>query len=905
MSNLHGTLSAGQAVGGNYEILGVAGSGGMGVVYRALDRRLNRTVALKFLPSELSSSPRDQERFLREARTASSLDHPNIGVIHAIEETADGHGFIVMAYYDGQSLARRIKEGPLSELDAVDVAIQMARGLAEAHSRHIIHRDIKPSNVMMTSSGAVRIVDFGLAQVTTQQTATSSGATGTINYMSPEQALQKGADHRTDIWSLGVTLAEMLTGRNPFEGEGVSATLLAILNDPPRQMHGITVELQEIVYHTLAKDVGARYQSMAELLADLERVRSLLPASAPVADSGSVTMPYPGIGRVSGSSAVSTKASSKGSSKPISSARFRRAVSQASQSALPQLQDARARSSRLLLAAYVLGAVVVIAVALLLITPVRERLAGIFLSSSQKHIAVLPFENVSGDAGDAVLVAGLIDSISDRLSNLDAGRQSLWVVPGSEVRRLKIVDPQQALQQFGATLAVKGSVNKHGQFIQLTVELIDTRNQRQVGSAELEDSSGDIAALENRAVSSLARLMNLKTPGAETQQATSSSAPGAYENYLTALGYMQRRDKPGNVDKAIDLLQKSIALDPKFAVSYAELGEALRTKSAISRDPKWLPQAEAYCSTSLKLNPDLPGAYVTLGLIHRDRQQDLALQEFQRALSLDQRSADAESGMGSLYETLGRLPEAEAAFQKAIALQPEDWEKYEALANFYDRHNRRAEAIVQLQHAQQLSPDNGQVMINLASVEIDSGDPKLFPSIEVLLKKAITLDPSYAAYADLGQLYSEEGRYAEAAAVTEKALTIDDHDYLVWANLINFYESLDQKDKTDRAREKAIVVLERVIKANPRDATAHSLLADEYAHSQHRQQALEQIQSAYALAQDDPQILGDIADAYEGLGDQARALETIKTALQKGLPMDQLKSDPEAKGLIARLKTNQ
>jgi serine/threonine protein kinase len=379
MANLQGTLSAGQAVGGNYEILGVAGTGGMGVVYRALDRRLNRTVALKFLPGELSASPRDRERFLREARTASSLDHPNIGVIHAIEETAEGQGFIVMAYYDGQSLASRIKDGPLSEADAVDVAIQMAQGLAEAHSRHIIHRDIKPSNVMLTGSGDVRIVDFGLAQVTTQQTATSSGATGTINYMSPEQALEKGADHRTDIWSTGVTLAEMLTGRNPFEREGVSATLLSILNEPPREMIGITLELQQIVYRALAKDVTVRYQTMAELLADLEAIRPLLPESPPVADPGSVTLPYTGLGRITGArvTGTATGKGSRSSNKATSTAQFRRAMVHASQSALPQVRDAHTRSSRLRIAAYVLGSLVAVALVLLLITPVRERLAGI------------------------------------------------------------------------------------------------------------------------------------------------------------------------------------------------------------------------------------------------------------------------------------------------------------------------------------------------------------------------------------------------------------------------------------------------------------------------------------------------------------------------------------------------
>ena len=622
MSNLRGTLAAGEAVGGNYEILGVAGSGGMGVVYRALDRKLNRTVALKFLPGEISETARDRERFLREARTASSLDHPNIGIIHAIEETSEGQVFIVMAYYDGQSLADRIREGPLSEPEAVDIAIQMARGLAEAHARHIIHRDIKPSNVMLTASGTARIVDFGLAQVTTQQTATSSGTTGTINYMSPEQALEKGADHRTDIWSLGVTLAEMLTGRNPFQHEGISATLLSILNEPPKPMPGISPELQEIVYRALAKDVTTRYQTMDEFLAELERIRPLLSAAA-VASAADQTLPLQ----------AALRSAAKHSAKGAGTSELRKAMLQASQSALPGQKEARSRKSRLMLAAYVLAALLLSALALLVITPTRERLAGIFLSGRQKHIAVLPFENVSGDAGDAVLVAGLIDSLSDRLANLDAGNQSLWVVPGSEVRRLKIEDPRQALEKFGATLAVRGRVNKRGQNLQLTVELIDTKNLRQIGSAELEDENGDLGSLENQAVKRLARLMNLKVPEATAQQAATSNSPGAYDSYLTALGYLQRYDKPGNLDLAIASLEKSIEIDPKFSVSYAELADALRLKGSLTKDPQYFVQAEKYVREALRLNPDLPSAYVTLGLLHSTQQPDLALQEFSHALS--------------------------------------------------------------------------------------------------------------------------------------------------------------------------------------------------------------------------------------------------------------------------------
>src|SRR5215470_2157522 len=253
----------------------MVGAGGMGLVYRALDLKLRRPVALKFLPPDLVHSESDKQRFLREARTASSLDHANVGVIHAIEETADGRAFIVMAYYEGETLAQRLHRGPLSLAEAADIAIQMARGLTEAHSKTVIHRDIKPSNVIITQQNVAKIVDFGLARaITTSASTQSMSASGTIGYMSPEQTLGKLLDQRTDIWSLGVVIAEMVTGRNPFQRDTAPATIMAILNEAPKLPDEIPLELQGIIYRALSKDCATRYASCRQMLHDLEAFRS-------------------------------------------------------------------------------------------------------------------------------------------------------------------------------------------------------------------------------------------------------------------------------------------------------------------------------------------------------------------------------------------------------------------------------------------------------------------------------------------------------------------------------------------------------------------------------------------------------------------------------------------------------
>src|SRR5215475_2598878 len=389
MPNAVSMLASGDQVG-DYQILALVGSGGMGVVYRALDLKLQRTVALKFLPDELVSTATDKERFLREARTASSLDHSNIGVIHGIEEAADGRTFIVMAYYDGETLARKLMRGALPLEQAIDFALQMARGLAEAHARAIVHRDIKPSNVIVTQQNVAKIVDFGLARVSSGSMTTQSLSTsGTIGYMSPEQSMGKPVDQRTDIWALGIVLAEMCTGRNPFLRDSAPATILAIMNEPPQLPEQLPIEFRGIIYHALSKDAATRYANCSDMLADLETFAGhLQPGAITTRDARSSRM----------------------------SLSLKESLERASVHALPL--GSYGRKSRLWWIAGI-AAVLVLAALTMLIPSVRNRLFG----APEEHIAVLPFENVGGDPANDAVAQGLMDSISSKLTNLDTGKQ--------------------------------------------------------------------------------------------------------------------------------------------------------------------------------------------------------------------------------------------------------------------------------------------------------------------------------------------------------------------------------------------------------------------------------------------------------------------------------------------------
>jgi serine/threonine-protein kinase len=884
VSDSASTLHAGDIVG-NYKILGLAGAGGMGVVYRALDVKLERTVALKFLPEHLTSSSNDKERFLREARFASSLDHPNIGVIHGLEETRDGRSFIVMAYYAGETLAGKMRHGTLSLTEAVDIAIQMGEGLAAAHAGTVVHRDIKPSNVILTQNGVTKIVDFGLARLASTGSTQSMSTAGTIGYMSPEQTVGKFVDQRTDIWSLGIVLAEMVTGKNPFLRETPAATIYAILNDPPLPMDELPLDLLRVIYRALSKEPETRYQNCREMVADLKDVRSRLEPEAAAQAGG------PPLSQAS--SRTSSRSSSQHSASSASA--LRKHIEQASRPVWGSAAAPVSRWNRWLTG---VGVAVVVLAVLAFLPSVRDRVSGWF-SRPEEHIAVLPFENVGNDPANEEVYAGLMDNLASRLTNLEAGKQSLWVIPTSEVRRLKISDPASALRELGATVAVEGSLRRDGQTIHLTVNLINTKNLRQIGSVTLEDQAGDFSSVEDEAVGRIAKVMRIAVTPEMLRASGGPVNAGAYELYLKALGYTQRYDKAGNLDLAIAALNEAVKADPRFALGFAQLGEAYRLKYRMDKDKKWIDEALANCQKAQQLNDRLPMVYVTLGKIHiYTGNYELALQESQRALQLDPRNADAIISLARSYESAGRIADAEAAFRKAIALRPDSWDGYNQLGGFLFDHQRYDDAVAQYRHAIELTPDNAALYLNLGAVYINMGD-KHYPEAEQMLRKSLALEPSYPAYTNLGALYNQQQKYAEAADALEKALGLSDKDYVVWNDLAFAYERLKDKERAGKAQDRETLLLEQTVRDTPRDAVAQSYLAVVYAKKKLREKAISRIQSALALSPDDPNILEYVGEAYEDLGDRALALQYIEKSLQKGYSLGDMKVNPDLQSLLS------
>ena len=715
----------------NYEIQGLAGAGGMGVVYRALDTKLERQVALKFLPPHLTFSDKDRRRLRHEAKSSSALDHLNIGVIHAIEETPDGQTFIVMAHYDGMTLAQRIASGPLSVYDAVGIACQIARGLGEAHKHNIIHRDIKPSNVLLTRQGVAKIVDFGLAQVLTDLGSTRSlNVQGTAVYMAPEQIRRVPADKRSDTWALGVVLAEMLLGHHPFARENWASTIYAIVNEPPDQLIQVPRTLQAIVFRALAKAPEKRYQDCNHLLGDLEEFRKHLQGVKGLPDETTVTPP------------------------------------------------------------------------------------------------AIPLKDLERYAKDA--------SGSNR--HADRGRR---------------------LRTLLLTIVAGGVI---------------------------------VAAFWFSPIRSGLSVHVLNRPG----------VTAAYESYLSASKFIERYDKPGNLDLAIAELRSAIARDSRFALGYAELGEAYRLKYQQDHDAKWLEQAVSNCKNALALDKSLSAVYVTLGRIHSDSgDHDLAATEFRQALTLDPHNAHALNGVAYAQESARQIVEAEATYKSAVALRPDDWDSYNTLGLFYQRQHRLDDAIAALSKAVELTPDNGLAYANLAAVYLSYGRPQDLTAAERALRKSIAISPTYSTYANLGYLYLQQRRYRESAEMTLKATQLNDKDFLVWENLDWAYRGSGQNDKAAAARDKARKVLEQIAQSRPRDAQVQAHLALQYGKNGMRDLALTRAQSALALAPNDPDVLANLSDTYGALGDHAQAVKYARLTLQNGYTIDDLRRDPDMQLVLA------
>ncbi|MBL7136263.1 MAG: protein kinase [Candidatus Marinimicrobia bacterium] len=839
----------------HYKILEKLGEGGMGVVYKAEDTKLRRTVALKFLTSQTLGSEEERARFVNEAQAAAALDHPNICTIYEINE-ADDRTFIAMAYVEGQSLKEKIESGPLELDEALEIAVQVAGGLQDAHERGIVHRDIKSANIMVTEKGQAKIMDFGLAKFAGRAGMTKIGTTmGTVAYMSPEQARGEVVDHRTDLWSLGVVLYEMLSGQSPFKGEYEQAVIYSILNEDPESIieygSNLPLELEKIVKRCLTKDSKERYQAAADLQADLKRVEQDISSGKAAVHIEMTAVPHP----------------------------------------FPKL---------IRRIAVPLGGVILVLL-LLFLLPSGLHVVKSWLGFGEEGLVVLPFTLVGGDSADQAFCDGMAASLTSKLTQLGQFRRSLWVVPAIVVRKRRITSMREARQVFGINMVITGNMQRFGDIIRLTLTRVDVdkKTPHQLSSQPITDPIANLFTWQESVVIELAKLLDIEIQPRmrRTLIAGGTTVPGSYELYLRGRGYMLRYEEKGNLDTAINLFKRAIEQDSSYALAYAGLGEAYWQRYG-SKDLQWVKRAISCCNRAIKLNDQIAPVYVTLGLIRIScGHYEEALQDFQRALELNPVNTEAYQRMAWTYERMGKIDQAEMKYQKAIRLQPKYWSTYNNLGVFYYRQGRFEEAVKQFQKVVTLTPGNTRGYNNLGGLYFGL---ERWEEAGKMFERSLAIKPDYTVYSQLGTLSYYEARYADAVRMYEKALELKDDDYRVWGFLAaSYYWTPVKRDRAEAIYKQAVYLAEQQLEANPLDPEVISDLADYYGMMENSPKALSLLKQVLALEPSDLGVMFRIGEIYEQLGERETALKWIETALKKGYSVTEAECNPFLRELRA------
>ena len=851
------------------------GGGGMGVVHRGEDLRLGRPVALKFLPPELLENAVARERFIREARAASALDHPNICTIYEVDETEDGQVFMAMALYEGETLKQRIARGPLPAIDALDLAGQILEGLSRAHERGIVHRDIKPANVLIAQDGLVKLVDFGLARLLGEARLTRTGAVmGTIAYMSPEQVRDEPVDLRSDLWSAGVVLHEMLTGALPFVGETEAALILSILDREPTPLGAlrddVPPELAATIRDALAKHPADRFESANEMLRHLRgisaRVRTaetetLDPRRLPTRRLPTRRVPTP-------------PSPSRIAAASLPRYRRRRRLGLTAAAVLVALIAAAGTGWWLLRRSDAAGA------------------ARAAVTARRHSVAVLPLANFTGDPSLAYLgegVSGMLIGQLGRLPGLSvAGRSESW--PYGDGKK----PAREIAAALGVDTLVEGQLSLAGPRARVELSLLDGTSGFVLWSRSFEADRDELLDLQGQMADELARQLAGGATETQRQLATGrpTSSPRAYDLYLRALA-----DMYGDAHaQAPELLRQALELDPGFALAHAQLARAL-TRVEEGTPVAALAEAEKAAATAVRLDPELPEARLASAqvLAARGRYPE-AIAALRRVTALYPASDSAWAQLALTCQAAGELDEAETSFRAAIRARPDYWGHWQQLGALLAKQGAYAGARDAFTHAAHLAPASeespGQNLMGLSLLEGDfAAAAAIFESLPRPIDSANLATNGGTAYFFLGRLDQAERQYRTAVRLAPK-------EPMMHSNLGDLYVREQRLPEAQQEYRRAAELTEEQLAVN---ATNPGLKLWRVLFRAKAGDCREAVAAARRLQHElapTAAMSSNLAKAYAVCGERDAALGALRQAVHAGYSLDLARKEDEFRPLL-------